>query len=306
MAEDAFDDLGELEGGGGPAAGAEEGAGAPPWHSSGEPEPSDSLRTFGAVVQALREHHGLSREELGGLVGYSKHTVASIEMGRRMPDPSFVERAEPALGDTKALTRAMKHLNRQPGLAAWFRQWARMERSAISLYTYECRVVPGLLQTRAYAHAVSADVPPLATEAEVTARVDRRLERQALLSTDREPPCAFNFIIEEAVLLRHTGGDDVTRELLDHLLDITDRHWNVEIQVMPLRAPAHAGLDGPIALLETPDNQWFAYSEGQKNGRLISDAKEISVLQQRYAKLRSQALTPEDSRALLERMRGAL
>lgn len=28
-----------------------------------EPDPSDSLRTFGAVVQALREHAGLSRAE---------------------------------------------------------------------------------------------------------------------------------------------------------------------------------------------------------------------------------------------------
>jgi hypothetical protein len=75
---------------------------------------------------------------------------------------------------------------------------------------------------------------------------------------------------------------------------------------MPLRQPVHAGLDGPLQLLESPDNRWFAYSEGQKNGRLIADPKEISVLMQRYAKLRSQALTPEDSRSLLERMRGEL
>lgn len=44
-----------------------------------EPDPSDSLRTFGAVVQALREHAGLSRVEFGGLVRFSKHTVESPE-----------------------------------------------------------------------------------------------------------------------------------------------------------------------------------------------------------------------------------
>ena len=75
---------------------------------------------------------------------------------------------------------------------------------------------------------------------------------------------------------------------------------------MPLRTPVHAGLDGPLRLLETPDSRWFAYSEGQQNGRLISDLKEISLLHQRYAKLRSQALAPGESRSLLERMRGAL
>ncbi|WP_333768281.1 helix-turn-helix domain-containing protein [Streptomyces sp. IBSBF 2435] len=274
--------------------------------TGGEPETSDSLRTFGAVVHALREHKGISREEFGALVRFSKHTVASIELGRRMPDEDFVERAEPVLGNTGALRRAIKQVARQPGLAVWFRQWARHEAMAISLCTYECRVVPGLLQTETYARAVSMSVPPLAREADVDARIKARLERQELLSTLREPPCAFSFIIEQSVLERHTGGEEVTRELLDHLLELVGRQWNVEIQIMPLRQPVHAGLDGPLQLLETPDNHWFGYSEGQENGRLISDPKSISVLQQRYAKLRSQALTPEDSTSLLERMRGAL
>jgi len=226
--------------------------------------------------------------------------------GRRMPDPSLVERAEEALGNTGALRKAAQFLCRQPGLAAWFRQWARLERVAISLYTYECRVVPGLLRTEAYAQAVSLSVPPVPDEVELAERIAARLARQELLSTSRKPPTAFSFIIEQAVLERYTGGEEVMRELLDHLLDVDERHWNVELQVMPLRKPVHAGLDGSVQLLETPDHRWFGYSEGQKNGRLISDPKEISVLQHRYAKLRSQALTPEDSRSLLERMRGDL
>ncbi|MEU8847409.1 helix-turn-helix transcriptional regulator [Streptomyces sp. NPDC048564] len=274
--------------------------------TGGEPESSDSLRTFGAVVQALREHAGLSREEFGERVGLSKHTVASVELGRRMPDPTFADRSEPVLGNTGALVNAARHLARQPGLAAWFRRWAQLEVIAISLYTYECRVIPGLLQTRAYARAVSLSVPPIPNDEELDQRIEARLARQDLLSTQRTPPCALSFIIEQAVLERHTGGKEVTRELLDHLLDLIDRHWNIEVQIMPLRQPVHAGLDGPLQLLETPENKWFAYSEGQENGRLITDPKSISLLHQRYAKLRSQALTPEDSRGLLKRMRGAL
>ncbi|MEV6761476.1 helix-turn-helix transcriptional regulator [Streptomyces sp. NPDC051105] len=271
-----------------------------------EPESSDSLRTFGAVLQALREHAGLSREEFAEQVRFSKHTVASVELGRRMPDESLVEASEGVLGNTGALRRAAGHLARQPGLAAWFRRWARMEATAINLYTYECRVVPGLLQTEQYTRAVSLSVPPIPNDQELDDRVAARIARQELLSTRRERPCAFSFIIEQALLERRTGGDDVTRELLDHLLEMVERHRNVEVQIMPLQQPVHAGLDGPLQLLETPENQWFAYSEGQKNGRLIADPKEISVLHQRYGKLRSQALSLRDSRALLERMRGAL
>ncbi|MFF3905391.1 Scr1 family TA system antitoxin-like transcriptional regulator [Streptomyces sp. NPDC001848] len=274
--------------------------------TGGEPETSDSLRTFGAVLQALREHAGMSRAELAEHVRFSKHTVASVELGRRMPDPALVERAEEALGNTGVLRKAAGCLARQPGLAAWFRQWARLEATAISLYTYECRVVPGLLQTEAYMRAVSLSVPPIPDEEELGERIAARLGRQELLSTRRKPACSFSFIVEEAVLKRGTGGAEVMREQLDHLLDVTERHWNVEVQVMPLWGPVHAGLDGPIRLAETPENQWFAYSEGQQNGRLICDRKEISLLQHRYAKLRSQALTPADSRGLLEQMRGAL
>jgi DNA-binding XRE family transcriptional regulator len=65
-----------------------------------EPDPSDSLRTFGAVMQALREHAGYSRTEFADVVRFSKHTVESVELGRRMPDLPLVERAEEALGNT--------------------------------------------------------------------------------------------------------------------------------------------------------------------------------------------------------------
>lgn len=126
----------------------------------GEPESSDSLRTFGAVVQGLREYAGLSREEFGELVRFSKHTVASVELGRRMPDPEFVTRAEEALGMSGVLQKAAGRLERQPGLAAWFRRWALLEQVAITLYTYECRMIPGLLQTEAYARQLFVDELP--------------------------------------------------------------------------------------------------------------------------------------------------
>ncbi|MGW4203131.1 helix-turn-helix domain-containing protein [Streptomyces sp. NPDC004726] len=271
-----------------------------------EPEVSDSLKAFGEVLKAFRKRARLTQEQFAPLVRYSVPTVASIEQGRRFPTTEFVERAEEVLDAFGAIRGAARHLSRQPGLASWFRQWGKLEAEAVSLYTYECRLVPGLLQTEAYARAVSFSIPPLPDEAQLDERVTARLERQALLSTGRKPPTAFSFIVEQAVLERHTGGETVTRELFDHLLEVVERYWNIEFQLMPLRQPVHAGLDGPLRLLETPQNRWFGYSEGQENGRLISDSKPISILHQRYAKLRSQALTPEDSLGLLKRMRGAL
>ncbi|MFE0470708.1 Scr1 family TA system antitoxin-like transcriptional regulator [Streptomyces sp. NPDC058947] len=271
--------------------------------TGGEPESSDSLRTFGAVVQGLREHAGLSREEFGELVRFSKHTVASVELGRRMPDPEFVQRAEEVFGRTGALQRAAGCLERQPGLAAWFRRWARLEQVAITLYTYECRMIPGLLQTEAYAQVLFANQLPPLDDAQIDQRWAAREERQRLLR--ERANTAFNFILEEHAFLRRTGGVEVTRQLVDHVLEIAELR-NVEIQVMPLTQGAHAGLAGPMQLLETPENRWFAYNEGQRGGQFVSDPKEISVLHRRYARMRSQALTLEDSVSLLQRMRGTL
>jgi hypothetical protein len=75
---------------------------------------------------------------------------------------------------------------------------------------------------------------------------------------------------------------------------------------MPLVQESHSGLHGPIRLSETPENRWYAYNEGQESGQLISDAKVVSVLKQRYVRMRSQALSIRDSLSLLQRMRGDL
>jgi transcriptional regulator with XRE-family HTH domain len=255
------------------------------------------------VVQGLREHAGLSREEFGELVRFSKHTVASVELGRRMPDPTFVARAEEALGMSGVLQKAAGRLERQPGLAAWFRRWAQLEQVAITLYTYECRMVPGLLQTEAYARQLFIDeLPPLGDE-QVEAQWAARAERQRLLQ--QRPNTAFSFIVEEHVFLRRTGGAQVTRDLIHHVLTVAQLR-NVEIQIMPLRQESHAGLHGPLQLLETPENHWFSYLEGQQSGQLISDRKVVSVLQRRYARMRAQALSLSDSVSLLQRLRGDL
>ncbi|MFJ3704819.1 MULTISPECIES: Scr1 family TA system antitoxin-like transcriptional regulator [unclassified Streptomyces] len=288
----------------GEAAGGVGAQGVPAGEWEREPHPSDSLRTFGAVVQALREHAGLSRVELGARVQYSKHTVESVELGRRMPDDVFVERAEEALGNTGALRKAACHLTRgEAGLAAWFRRWARLEREAVSLCTYECRLVPGLLQSEAYARAVFEGTIPLRTDEELEVQLAARMERQAIMR--ERPTVPFSFIVEEHVFRRRFGDQEAMRELFEHVLRCSAPR-NVTLQVVPLEAGLHTCLDGPVQVLETPEGRRLGYSEGQESGRLIADRKEVSVLYQRYDTLRSQALGPKESRDLLERLRGEL
>ncbi|GGX17016.1 helix-turn-helix domain-containing protein [Streptomyces noursei] len=272
-------------------------------YDSGKPEPSGSLRTFGAVYQGFRENAGFTQEALAPVLRYSAHYIGSVEQGRRLPSKKFIDRSEEALGANGVLRKAAKRLSKQPGLARWFREWAELEKQAINLYTYECRLVPGLLQSEPYARTLFENRVPLLSEEEVETQVAARLERQKLLR-DR-PNTAFSFVIDEHVFRRPTGGADTVRGVIDHVLECMTLR-NVDVQVMPLERGIHPGLDGPMQLLETPDNQWFGYCEGQESSQFITDPQTVSTLYMRYAKLLSQALTPEDSGSLLKQIRGAL
>ncbi|WP_030706837.1 helix-turn-helix domain-containing protein [Streptomyces sp. NRRL F-2580] len=269
----------------------------------GEVEPDDDLRSFGETVKASRKRAGVTQEQLGLKIGYSVQYVGSVEQGRRHPSRKFISKTEAVLDTFGVIDIAAKRLSRRRGLASWFRRWAELEEGAVTLNTYECRSVPGLVQPESYARALIDNVPPLATPEEADARVAARMERQKLLL--RTPYVLFSFIIEQALIERQTGGPEVTRELIDRLLEC-GRLPNVDVQIMPTVSPDHAGTDGPFQLLETDEHEWLGYSEGQKTGQVISDPKAVSVLHQRYAKLRIQALNPADSRALLMRLRGSL
>ncbi|MEW2386801.1 helix-turn-helix transcriptional regulator [Streptomyces venezuelae] len=270
--------------------------------SSNEPEPTDGLKAFGAVLKSFRKRAGYTQESLAEEIGYSVHFIASVEQGRRFPPPRFVDQCEATLDAFGTLRLAANQLSRQRGLASWFRQWAQLEQEAVALSTYECRLIPGLLQTEAYARTLFVNqLPPMGDE-QIEAQLEARVERQLLL-TER-PNTAYSFILEEHLFQRGMGGHEVTMELIDHVLGLAERR-NIEVQVMPVVRSSHAGLDGPIRLLETPENRWFAYAEGQESGQFLSNAKVVSMLQMRYARMRAQALSFDDSVSLLERMRGA-
>lgn len=270
--------------------------------SSNEPEPTDGLKAFGAVLKSFRKRAGYTQESLAPEIGYSAHFIASVEQGRRFPPPRFVDQCEMALDAFGTLRLAANQLSRQRGLASWFRQWARLEKEAVALSTYECRLIPGLLQTEAYARTLFVNqLPPLGDD-QIEAQLEARVERQLLLTG--RPNTAYSFILEEHLFQRGMGGHEVTMELIDHVLGLAKRR-NIEVQIMPVVRKSHAGLHGPIRLLETAEHKWFGYLEGQESGQLVSAPKVVSTLQMRYARMRAQALTFEDSVSLLERMRGA-
>ncbi|MFF9650138.1 DUF5753 domain-containing protein, partial [Streptomyces sp. NPDC014622] len=175
------------------------------------------------------------------------------------------------------------------------------EQDALTLLSYQNQVMPGLLQTEEYIRFLfSCHYPPLEEE-EQEEWVAARLDRQKLLQ--RRPRPMLHFILEESILHNELGNPAIMRGQVTHLRRCMELPF-LGLQIMPRKLPKHAGLSGPMVLLETPDHDHLAYVEGQLSSYLHDDPDDVSVLQQLYGMLRSQALSVEKSARLLDELLG--
>ncbi|WP_393059714.1 helix-turn-helix domain-containing protein [Streptomyces sp. LN549] len=257
-----------------------------------------SAEMFGELLRFFRLRAGLSQEALGLKIGFSKSQVAMVERGARPPKGNFVARADDVLGAQGALMAAARKLD-TTHLASWFAEFAEEEAMAAALHTYETHVMPGLLQTEAYAHAVFESRHPAYDDEDIAGKVAARLDRQSLLA--RKPLPDITFVVELIALSRPIGGQAVQKEQLRHVLEVAQlRH--VQIQVMPPERESHAGLDGPFVLLETEQRRQLAYIEGQGGSFFVDKQPDLANLFGKYGTLRAQALSPEESLELIEQV----
>jgi transcriptional regulator with XRE-family HTH domain len=255
---------------------------------------------YGVLLQHLRKRAGLNQQQLGDAIGYSLEQVASVEQGRRPAKVAFTVAADRVLEAGGVLEVLQDEVDRAK-LPRFFRNFAVIEAEAVSRFEYEPLLIPGLLQTEAYARAVFAGHCPPLSEEIVDQHTEGRLSRQKLLG--RVPLAELSFIISEEALRNPVGDREVMRGQWQRLLDV-GRLRNVEVQVMPARPGFHVGLNGPFVMLETQDHQHLGYIESQEASYLVSDPAAVSALGMRYGKLRTQALNSVESARLIERLVG--
>ncbi|MEV5178501.1 helix-turn-helix transcriptional regulator [Streptomyces werraensis] len=258
------------------------------------------LRTVGRVIKMCRERAGLTQTALGAQIGYSEEQVSSVERGRRAPMEEFLDAADRVL-EADGLISALKGDVERARFPKKVRDLAQLEAQAVELCAYANHVVHGLLQTPEYARVLYGMRRPPYSEEQVDELVVARLARQRVL--DEQPAPVFSFVQEEVTLRRPLGGRMVMRKQLEHLLEV-GRRRNVEIQVLPTQREDHAGLAGALQLLRLKDGHTVGHVEVQLLNRLISDPREIQILEIRYGIIRAQALTPRESLAFIEKVLG--
>lgn len=247
---------------------------------------NDALRAAmndaGATVESLAERAQVDPKTVArwlspGRIPHARHRAAAADaLGRDIRDlwPDTSRRRDPV----------------------WFRPWQEIEREAVALRWFESVVLPGLLQTEAYAQAV-LEGAGLVAPAQVQRRLAARMARQAIL--ERDDPPQLTAVIDETVLRRPIGGRQTMHEQLCALTAGAERP-HVRVHVVPASVGAYAGLNGPFVIATSTDRRTACYLDNQLEGHLASAAEDIAVILDAWEAVRGEALNHRQSIELIK------
>ncbi|MFI1875635.1 helix-turn-helix domain-containing protein [Streptomyces venezuelae] len=263
---------------------------------------------LGQELRRLRELKGMTAEEVAERLLVSQSKISRLENGRRsisqrdVRDLCGVYEVE----DHRVVDSLMQMAkdSRQQG---WWHSFGDipysvyigLETDAASLRVYDPQVVPGLLQTRAYAEALITGALPETTPTDIEKRVQVRMRRQDRISAP-DMPLRLWTVLDESALRRVVGSRHLMRDQLEHLVEQSQLP-HVTVQVIPFEMGAHPGLNGQYAILEFPDaaDSSVVYIEGVTSDLYLEKANDVQQYSVMYEHLRAQALNVEQSRQLI-------
>jgi transcriptional regulator with XRE-family HTH domain len=270
-------------------------------------------------LRTLREQAGLTIEEVAKELECSVSKVSRLETGQGIPKVRDVRDLLNRYGvDDQAhrdrLIRWARDGQRQgwwqdfsdvlapgpedPLVPDTFSRYLALEQDASELRSFENTVVHGLLQTEDYARAVLSKLST--ADPEATDRlVELRMRRQDRLYAD-EDPLRIHWILDEDVLHRPVGGEQVMRAQLKRLVDDAQRP-NITIQVLPFSVGAHPAVRGSFEVLAFPDleDTDLVYVESHLGEFYVEKERDVEVYEQMFDELVEMSLTAEQSAALI-------
>ncbi|MEU6575695.1 helix-turn-helix transcriptional regulator [Streptomyces sp. NPDC046805] len=274
--------------------------------------PAVRRRKLGAELRTLRTGACLTSGEAARLVGWHQSKVSRIETGASGVKSADVRLLLDAYGVTdgqlRELLLALANSEDGGGRHHWwhayrgvlppaYRDFISLESQASAMRTLETSVVPGLLQTPAYARAVTwaaVGGPDDEPDDRLDALVEVRLARQEVLRAD--PPLELTAVLDEAVLRRQVGGPEVMAGQLNRLME-AGRLPQVRLQVLPFAAGAHIGITGPFVIFSFPSTSDLdVVVLDHLTSSLYLERKEVlQAYTEAFNTLQIHALSPEDS-----------
>lgn len=272
----------------------------------------DALALFADELKAHREACGWTQADLAAMINFSESLVALVETCRRVPSkglakaldrvfatPGFSEDSSDSPGRQGTFGRLEAKLRNLP-FPASFQSFTPYEAEAVELRVFEHSLIPGLLQTEAYARAVLSTRPNTLGD-EIDSLVAGRLARQAVLWREDPPATILWSLVDEGALHRPVAPHDVMYNQLIHLAEVS-RRPNITVQIVPYSAGGHTGLLGACTVADLDGFHSIVNLEDIADGRVTDDAAMVSLVTLRFNSLRSDALHKAASRELIVRV----
>ncbi|MFD9195532.1 Scr1 family TA system antitoxin-like transcriptional regulator [Streptomyces phaeochromogenes] len=259
-----------------------------------EDNPQSRVR-YGEELRRLREAASLTQEELSQRAVMSRTHIAHIEAGRRRPDVDDARRLDQVLGTGGFFVRFLPTLDGRK-VAEHFKEALEFEGKATVIKEYAPTLVPGILQTKAYAYEVLSSAYPRTSDEERDKLLATRLERARILDNFHSPEvCAM---LDEAVLRRVVGETEVMCEQLRHIVELSESR-RIRVHVLPFSAGAHPLQEGFLSLMWFAELPPIAYAEGVNSGRILELPSAVRDCQEIYDHVLGDALSHRKSLDLL-------
>lgn len=198
---------------------------------------------------------------------------------------------------------------RQSRARGWWKQYGISDKDFVALETgahrisnYELTFVPGLAQTADYARALFEPSTNARTEEWIANRLAIRLTRQERL-IDEDHPLELDAVVHEFALRHPVGGPEVMRAQLQHLALINELP-TVTLRILPASVVSNESMYGGFTILDfpSPGQPSIGYSVHNLGETRQDKSEYVEPARIRFAHLRSLALEPGESIALIERV----
>lgn len=182
-----------------------------------------------------------------------------------------------------------------------FKAFLDLEAAASEVRLNHNGFLPGLLQTEGYIRAIHQRSDLNFSAEDISRIVSIRIARQAVL-TREESPLRYLTVVDESVLHRQVGKSPVMREQLAHIVEVADSCPNVKVQVVPFRAGASVGMNGPFVVFDFPERlalKPLVHLEHLAGAWVKRDEVEVKRFKNVFSDLQALALGPDDSLSMI-------
>ncbi|WP_026414034.1 helix-turn-helix domain-containing protein [Actinomadura oligospora] len=253
---------------------------------------------FGRELQRKRAALELTQEELASKLGCTPGWVSKMESGKKISKDSAddLDTFFKTDGIFFRMWELSKEIELHAAVPPGYPEYLTREKAATSVRKFDGYLVPGLLQTEAYASAVLSanEFPDMADRL-----LAERLTRQEIFTKPNAPHCFF--AIDEVALRRRVGNAEIMRAQYEALLRASELP-NVTIVVIPENTGYYPGLAGSFTVLGMEDGSHMAYTESAGAGMLIGERARVAKYLLRYETLVGYALPVTESLALIRKL----